>query len=299
MDAPRGSILIPAYNERFFGEAFDSALAQAGADIEIVVCDDSPGDAIGKRVKSANDPRVRYVRNDPARGFEGNFTFALAQARGELVKFLNDDDRLRPGCVAQLSAVFDDPGIRLATSRRIVIDDAGAQQPDMPATTPVSHASCVIEGIEMGDLVLVNGLNLVGEPTTAMFRRGDIEPEAAGLFTWNGKSYHCLADLALWLRLMAKGAVFYCATALSEYRVHRGQEQRRGLGLDCITERIDIVHAARGAGYLARAGQPEAALMRIDALARMWRQNPRVSAAQAVELDGVLSTVASELARLG
>ncbi len=299
MGAPRVSVLIPAYNERFFGEALDSAIAQQGAEIEIVVCDDSPGDAIGKRVKSANDPRVRYVRNDPARGFEGNFTFAVSQARGELVKFLNDDDRLRPECVARLASAFDDPRIRLATSRRIVIDAAGAQQPDMPATTPISHATCVIEGIEMGDLTLVNGLNLIGEPSTAMFRRSDIEPEAAGLFTWHGQSYHCLADLALWLRLMAKGAVFYCATPLSEYRVHQGQEQRRGLGLDCITERLDIVRAARGLGYLAKSGQHHAALMRVDALARMWRKNPRVPADQAAELDGVLSTVASELARLG
>ena len=77
-------------------------------------------------MSAANDARVRYVRNDPARGFEGNFTFALGEARGELVKFLNDDDRLRADCVARLSAAFDDPRIRLATSRRLVIDAAGA-----------------------------------------------------------------------------------------------------------------------------------------------------------------------------
>jgi hypothetical protein len=241
---------------------------------------------------------VRYVRNDPARGFEGNFTFALNEARGDLIKFLNDDDRLRPECVARLSAAFDDPRIRLATSRRVVIDASSAQQPDMPATTAVSHATCTIEGAEMGDLVLVNGLNLIGEPTTAMFRRGDVEMESVGIFTWGGKSYRCLADLALWLRLMVKGSVFYCATPLSEYRVHPGQEQRRGTGLDCITERIDLVRAAREAGYLAKPGQHQVALMRIDALAKAWRQNPRVTPDQAVVLDGVLSSVASELARL-
>jgi glycosyltransferase involved in cell wall biosynthesis len=296
--APRVSILIPAYNERFFGEAFDSARAQSGPELEIVVCDDSPGSAIGERVMSASDPRVRYVRNDPARGFEGNFTFALSQARGELAKFLNDDDRLRPGCVARLAAAFDDPRIRLATSRRVVIDANGAQQPDVPATSPVSHATCVIEGVEMGDLALVNGLNLIGEPSTAMFRRDDVAAEAAGLFTWHGKSYRCLADLALWLRLMARGAVFYCATPLSEYRMHPGQEQRRGMGLDCIAERLDIVAAARGAGYLAKPGQHQMALMRVDALAKTWRRHPGLSPAQGAELDGVLSSVASELARL-
>jgi len=296
--APRVSILIPAYNERFFGEAFASALAQTGPAMEIVVCDDSPGTAIGERVKAAGDSRVRYVRNDPARGFEGNFTFALGQARGELVKFLNDDDRLRPGCVARLAAAFDDPRIRLATSRRAVIDASGAQKPDIPATTPVSHATCTIEGIELGDLTLVNGLNLIGEPTTAMFRRGDLQPEPGGIFTWQGKSYHCMADLALWLRLMATGSVSYVAMALSEYRVHAGQEQRAGGGLDCITERVDLVRSARAAGYLARPAQHQAALMRVDALAKAWRQNPKLAAPQVAELDAVSASVASELARL-
>ena len=98
---------------------------------------------------------------------------------------------------------------------------------------------------------------------------------------------------------MADGAMFYCASALSEYRVHPGQEQRsRGMGLDCITERVDLVQAARGAGYLAKPAQHQVALMRVDALAKAWRQRPGLTAAQAAELDGVVSSVGSELARL-
>ena len=300
MTPPRVSILIPAYRERFFGEAFDSARAQSGPDIEIVVCDDSPGSAIESRVRAAADPRVVYVRNAPARGFEGNFTFALSIARGDLVKFLNDDDRLRPGCVERLAAAFDDPRVRLATSRRLVIDAAGAVQPDIAATTPVSHATCTIEGRELGDLVLVNGLNLIGEPTTAMFRRADAVAvaEPGGLFAWRGHSYHCLADLSLWLRLMAGGSAFYCATPLSEYRVHSGQEQRAGLGLDCITERLPLVAAAREAGYLRDPAQHRVALMRIEALAAAWSKHPGLAPAQSEALGAVAGSVASELARL-
>jgi hypothetical protein len=284
---PRVSVLIPAYNERFFAEAFAGARAQEFDSFEIVVADDSPGEAIGAAAAAAaaGDTRVRYVRNRPARGFEGNFTFLLSQARGELVKFLNDDDRLRPQCLARLAAAFGDPRVTLATSRRVVIDASGNVQRDTPATTPVSHASCTIEGVELGDLVLVNGLNLIGEPTTAMFRRDAIAPEAAGLFTWQGRSYRCLADLALWLRLIAKGAAYYHASPLSEYRVHPGQEQRASdMGLSCITERLDLVRAARGAGFVAQPAQYRAALQRIDALATAWRQRPGLPAAHQQEL---------------
>ena len=96
---PLVSILIPAYNERFFAEALASARAQAYPALEIVVLDDSPGEAIERAVRQASDGRVRYARNRERRGFHGNFTACFQQARGEYVKFLNDDDRLLPQCV--------------------------------------------------------------------------------------------------------------------------------------------------------------------------------------------------------
>jgi O-antigen biosynthesis protein len=300
VDAPRVSILIPAYRERFFSEAFESARAQSGPPLEIVVCDDSPGNAIRARVEQANDVRVRYVRNDPARGFEGNFTFALGEARGNLVKFLNDDDRLRPECVARLAAALDaDPRLTLATSRRVVIDAAGAVKRDTPATTPVSLATCTIAGTELGNIVLMNGLNLVGEPTTAMFRRGDVALEEGSLFRWRGKSYRCLADLSLWLRLLAQGSAYYFASPLSEYRVHAGQEQRAtDMGIGCITERLDLVRTARDAGFLAHPAQYRVALQRVEALASIWREQPGTPPAHIETLLALSKDIAEETARL-
>ena len=290
---PRVSILIPAYNERFFAEALASALAQDFKSLEIVVCDDSAGEAIGERVRAANDPRVRYVRNPKRLGLEGNFTECLRQARGELVKFLNDDDRLRAACVSRLVAAFDvNPLLRLATSRRQVIDAHGMARADMPATHPVSYVSCVTLGVELGNLVLMNGLNFIGEPTTVMFRRADVSTDK-GIFTWGGVSYRCLADLSMWLRLLAKGLAYYDAARLSEYRVHPAQEQRRE-AIDCITERLDLVKEARREGFLAAPEEYAAALERIDALAKIWAARPGVS----VEDRGVLAELSTTITNM-
>jgi glycosyltransferase involved in cell wall biosynthesis len=298
--SPRVSILIPAYSGRYFAAAFASARAQSYASLEIVVCDDSPGREIEDEVVAARDARVRYLRNRGRLGFEGNFTECLRQARGELVKFLNDDDRLRPDCVARLADAFHaHPRLRLATSRRQVIDENGAARADLPATSPVSYASCVIEGLELGDLALVNSLNLIGEPSTVMFRRDDVEAEAGGVFTWGGKSYHCLADLSLWLRLLARGNAYYDASPLSEYRVHRGQEQRgAGMGIDCITERFDLVNAARRAGFLATTPQCRTALARVEALSAAWRERPNLPAGQRETLQALSITIAGMLSSL-
>jgi glycosyltransferase involved in cell wall biosynthesis len=291
--APRVSILIPAYRERYFAEAFASARAQLMDSFEIVVSDDSPGDTIGTYVAEVKDPRVRYLRNDPARGFHGNFSFLLGQAQAPLVKFLNDDDRLRPDCIARFAHAFEDPAVRLATSRRAVIDAEGRPRADTPATTAIMNATGTVDGRELGDLALVNGLNFIGEPTTVMFRRADVAVEEGGLFAWGGKAYHCLADLSLWMRLLAKGRAFYSATPLSEYRVHPGQEQRIAeMGVRCITERLDLALAARHVGFLATPLQFRTALQRIEALATFWRKRPGLPASHADELTSLSRRIA-------
>jgi O-antigen biosynthesis protein len=298
MPAPQVSILIPAYNARFFAEAFASARAQAHPSFEIVVRDDSREGLIEECVRAANDPRVRYARNPERLGFEGNFTQCLREARGELVKFLNDDDRLREDCVARLGAAFAGrPEVRLATSRRHVIDARGAVCPDIPATSPVSFVSCTMAGLELGDVALMNSLNLIGEPSTVMFRRADVDCAARGIFTWGETAYHCLADMSLWLQLLARGEAYYCAAALSEYRVHPGQEQR-ALGIECITERYDLAVQARLAGFLREPAQYRVALARVDVLANTWAKRPGVPGEQRDSLAALSRSIAEELARL-
>jgi glycosyltransferase involved in cell wall biosynthesis len=120
---PLVSILIPAYTPQFFPQALASALAQSWSNCEIVVCDDSPGEEIRAMVEAQPDPRVRYERHVPALGFAGNFTRCFVLARGEYIKFLNDDDLLAPNCVAKLVAGLQaNPGAVIASSRRVVID---------------------------------------------------------------------------------------------------------------------------------------------------------------------------------
>jgi glycosyltransferase involved in cell wall biosynthesis len=265
--APAVTIAIPAYNERYFGEALASAVAQQGVDLEILVCDDSPGAGIEKTVAAANDPRIRYVRNPARLGFAGNFTQCFTSARGEMLKFLNDDDRLRPGCVAAMAAVLRaNPGVRLVTSRRQPINGSGMRVPDVPVTMPITTVSAVMAGRDLGDFVLAHSVNLIGEPTTAMFRRADVHLEDGKLFRWGGHDYHCLADMSLWLRLMSQGGAYYFAPALSEFRMHGEQEQlREGVRVACLEERLLIVRQARKYGYLAAPILVHASLVNLRA----------------------------------
>ncbi len=292
------TLAIPAYRERYFGEAFASALAQRHAPLEILVADDSRGDAIGRTVAEAADPRVRYVRNPHTLGFAGNFTACLNAARGDLVKFLNDDDRLMPHCVEHLAGVMQsNPAVRLATSRRLVIGLEGEPLPDLQATQPLALVSALVIGRELGDLALVNSANVIGEPTTVMFRRSDLPLEGDSMFRWGGHDHHCLADLAVWLRLLASGLAYYCAEPLSEYRIHPDQEQGRpGGGFECLVERLILARTARGAGYLASPAAWRAALAAIKERSVVWRL-VKVDPAGRAALDAFVRELDAEIAR--
>ena len=297
MTAPLVSILIPAYNERFFAQALASARGQTHPAIEIVVCDDSPGEAIERTVRESHDPRIRYARNPQRLGFHGNFTRCFEEARGELIKFLNDDDRLRPRCVEALVAGLQfDPRVTLAVSRRAVIDETGAVQPDVAVTIPLARFSCMIPGTELGDFVLINGLNLIGEPSTGLFRKRDLPREAGSLFAWGATEYHVLADMSLWLRLLARGAAFFQAPVLSEFRMHPGQEQA-GAAMDVasVVERLHLARQARRAGFVAHAALYQAALTRVRERAARILAKPETAAEHRATLQQVDAEAAAEL----
>jgi glycosyltransferase involved in cell wall biosynthesis len=295
--SPLVSILIPAYHPRFFAQALESALAQAYPNIEILVCDDCPDRGIQQIVERAASPRVRYVRNPHRLGFAANFTQCFELARGEYIKFLNDDDRLRPWCVGTLAGILSgNPNVFLATSRRRVIDEQGKECPDLPATAPVSHVTALVLGRELGDFVLLNSLNLIGEPTTAMFRKNDLALEDGHLFRWGGKDYHCLADLALWLRLLLKGLVYYDASALSEYRTHAGQEQKRGdMPLNCLLERLWISQQAHAHGYLSAPATWTSTLKQLHIRAIVSRDGSRHAPDTFALLERFVAEVEAEL----
>jgi glycosyltransferase involved in cell wall biosynthesis len=292
------TIAIPAYHVRFFGAALASALAQRHAPLEILVGDDSRDDAIERIVRDAGDARVRYVRNPRRLGFAGNFTACLRAARGDLVKFLNDDDRLLPGCVESLAAVLEaNPAVMLATSRRRVIDAAGEPLSDIQATQPLSIISAMFIGRELGDVALVNSVNVIGEPTTAMFRRPQLPIEGESMFRWGGRDYHCLADLSVWLRVLRTGLAYYAAEPLSEFRMHPGQEQDSGAApFECLVERLWIAREARRAGYLAAAPNWRAALAAVKARADLW-QTAELSTTARAAVDGFVRELDAELAR--
>lgn len=265
----RVTVAIPAYNLQFFEQALASAQQQDYANLEILVSDDSPDNRIQditlKRCET--DTRIRYIKNEKNLGFFGNFTQCFKLASGEYIKYLNDDDLLMPGCVSAMVKGFEiDEKIKLVFSKRNRIDESGKVL-NYAGPEIKSDKNTRIKGFELGDLILQKSLNLIGEPTTAMFRKRDLTLESDNVFSWQGRQYHCFADVSLWLRLLSKGDAYFIVDILTSYRMHKGQEQRKPeVSMKCITERYFILEPGKSCGFLGSKEKADEAIKSYKSL---------------------------------
>lgn len=229
---PLVSILIPAFKDADFAETLDSALAQTWPRCEIIVGDDSPGDAIGEVVESRRSRlrpghELRYIRHRENVGGRRNYLGLFAEARGAYIKFLNDDDVLARDCVARMALVLrDHPQVTLVTSYRRLMDSAGKSLPDEAFNQPVLDRDAIVDGRGLATLVLSKLTNLVGEPTTTMFRRADMADNDPHMMSYNRRSARRNGDMSMWTTLMSRGEVAWLAAPLSSFRQHAGQVQR-------------------------------------------------------------------------
>lgn len=102
----RVSVVIPTYNYgRFIAEAIESALAQTLRPSEIVVVDDGSTDDT-ERIVGAFGERVRYVRQENA-GVCAARNRGVAESKGDIIAFLDADDRLEPTAIEKQAAFFE------------------------------------------------------------------------------------------------------------------------------------------------------------------------------------------------
>ncbi|MCF8567768.1 glycosyltransferase family 2 protein [Alicyclobacillus tolerans] len=226
MQWPKVSILIPTYNRpRLFELALNSALEQDYKNIEIVICDDSTNDETAQLVEKyqLNHKNIFYHRNEQRLGQFNNDVRLFELAQGEYINYLMDDDLFHPNKISKMMRYFlseDGSLVALVTSHRQVIDEHGNHIPDLSVTAKLFEKDTKLNGRDAARFMLQNNFNFIGEPTTVLFRKSDIERFGA----FAGRDYGCNVDQATWLRLLGKGSLVYCSDTLSYFRLHGNQQ---------------------------------------------------------------------------
>lgn len=106
------TVAIPtiAGREHYLVAALATCLAQPDANLEILVSDNSPGDAEAI-ARGTGDPRVRYVRPDRFLPMATHWDFLLDHVTGDMVTIIGDDDGIMPGAVAAVTALVAEHGL--------------------------------------------------------------------------------------------------------------------------------------------------------------------------------------------
>lgn len=103
------SVLVPAYNAvAYLAECVESVFAQGVEGVEMVVVDDCSNDGSAELLArlAARWPQALHVRrHGHNRGLSAARNTLLEEARGEYLWFLDADDKLRPGALAELQRI--------------------------------------------------------------------------------------------------------------------------------------------------------------------------------------------------
>jgi glycosyltransferase involved in cell wall biosynthesis len=124
-ERPRVSVIIPSFNHaRYLRECVDSVLAQDYPELEVIVVDDGSGDGSLQILQSYGD-RITLLQQRGGRQARAR-NLALQVARGELIAFLDSDDRYLGGRISAAVQAFEaQPGAALVWADYRHIDAAG------------------------------------------------------------------------------------------------------------------------------------------------------------------------------
>jgi glycosyltransferase involved in cell wall biosynthesis len=200
---PLTAIVIPCYNQaRFLGEAIESARAQTYPHIEIIVVDDGSTDHTAQ--VAALYPGVHYIRQSN-QGLAAARNTGLRESRGDVLVFLDADDRLLPEAVeCGIYHLSNAPQSAFVSGRYRYIKEDGTllREYSQDPADPDPYAS------------FLRG-NYIGMHATVAYRREAIEAEGG----FNPSLAAC-EDYDLYLRIARKYPVSVHENLVAEYRQH-------------------------------------------------------------------------------
>ena len=163
---PYVSILIPAYRPDYFDACMASALAQTFRDIEVIVSDDCPTNAIAGLLEKWDDPRIQYERNPTPGRYATNQKNALRLATGRYLKYLFDDDLLYPQSVEMLVNAAKQAGAKLAFHHRHFVDTTGRI---LAAPTVLPYGTVgIVPATQVYAKMIGKMFNFIGEPSNVL-----------------------------------------------------------------------------------------------------------------------------------
>lgn len=240
---PLISIIINNYNYgRFLAAAIDSALQQSYPAVEVIVVDDGSTDQSRTVIHSYGARIVPVLKENGGQASALNAGFA--QSRGDVIIFLDADDRLLPHTVQHVADAFAaNPEAAKVQYRMAVVDASGAPTGKLK---PAAHLPLPSGDLRRQELAFPFDLTWMATSgnafKAAVLRQIFPVPEA---------DFRILADYYLAHLTPLFGTVIFLDEVGAYYRVHATNHvEQAAASLDLEHIRRTILYAQRTHGYL-------------------------------------------------
>ena len=189
--SPTVTVVIPVYNgERFIAAAIESVLSQTWRQFELVVIDDGSEDNTLKVVRSFEDDRLRFVRQENS-GLSAARNRGIAEGGGELIALLDADDEWLPAKLEKQLEVIDAQNV-VYTDVMFWDESTGSTIGTYEIFDRFPRDRRKFSGNTLTPLLSQNFIH----PSTVLMHRQDLE-QASGF----DESLPVAEDWDLWLRL--------------------------------------------------------------------------------------------------
>lgn len=208
---PRVSVILISYNgasRGFLRSAVESVLAQTYDDFELLLVDDGSTDSTAEKCRSFTaDSRVRYIWKENG-GIGSARNKGIAESKGDLICFLDDDDEWLPEKLARQVELYDSApsGVGLVYTGIEVVDAKG-QTISIQVHQPEGN--------------FYRGLfykNAVDSPSSVMIPRTVLA--RVGSFRVEIRSEGGVEDREMWIRIARHYTAVTVGEPLVRYRIH-------------------------------------------------------------------------------
>ncbi len=206
-DSPLISIVTPSFNQaRFIGDTLTSVQSQGYSNYEHIIIDgmstDGTIEILRDRFANNDQPKAFWLSESDS-GQSGALNKGFRLAKGEIVGWLNSDDRYRNNCLEHVARAFEaHPEIDIVYGDYCLINELG-------------ETLKVRREIEFNAFIL-RYHRVLYIPTTATFFRRRIFDEN----NWLDENLHYAMDLEFFIRLSARGYRFmHLSQVLGDFRL--------------------------------------------------------------------------------
>jgi len=207
------SVIIPAYKPQHLLDALSSVFAQSYADYEVIVVNDgSPFEIRNILLPFIDSGRIVYIEQEN-RGTAAARNRGLAEAKGEFVALLDDDDYW-PEDKLRWQALYleDHQDIGVIVGHMIIVDNAGSVKWEPP--------------MREGPVTFEDVFSCAWTPGQTLIRKTVIaERQGFDETIWGADDYD------LWLSLARSTSIMAVPRLALYYRTHESNASRNALGM--------------------------------------------------------------------